>query len=221
MMYLIVGLGNPGKRYELTRHNVGFRTIDALAERWGADVSMKKWDAVIGEVRRGTDRILLAKPQTFMNASGKSVAQIMQFYKLEPENLLVLHDDIDIELGHIRIRKKGSAGTHNGLRSVVKELGSDAFGRVKLSVGRRPPFMDLAEFVLSTFEEREKAAIREEIEAAAQAVEQILGEGYDVAMNSYNGWVAPSVPVLSEEEKSQLAAARAVQAAFHPKACGD
>ena len=134
-MYVVVGLGNPGKQYENTRHNVGFNVIDILAKEYGISVTKIKHKALIGEGRIGTEKVLLVKPQTYMNLSGETLIDIYKYYKVDMENIIVIYDDIDLEVGKLRIRKKGSAGTHNGMRSVVQHLNSDRFPRIRLGIG--------------------------------------------------------------------------------------
>lgn len=185
-MYIVVGLGNPGKRYDATRHNVGFDTIDLLAHRNNIKVNKLKHKALYGEGFWGREKVLLVKPQTFMNLSGESVRDIVEFYKIETKNLVVIYDDIDIEVGMLRIRHKGSAGTHNGMRSVIYQLQSDEFPRVRIGIGR-PQFGDLADFVTSRFSKEEIPSMRETIDKAALAVESIVKEGIDKAMNQFNG----------------------------------
>ena len=185
-MYIIVGLGNPGKRYEATRHNVGFETIDFLAHRNNIKVNKLKHKALYGEdIWRG-EKVLLAKPQTFMNLSGESLRDMVAFYKIETKNIIVIYDDIDIEVGTLRIREKGSAGTHNGMRSIIYQLQTDEFPRVRIGIGK-PQFGDLVNFVTSRFSKEELPPIRETIERAALAVESIVTDGIDKAMNKYNG----------------------------------
>lgn len=185
-MHIIVGLGNPGSRYEPTRHNVGFRTVDLLSERFNIPVKRLKWKALTGEGRIGSHKVLLVKPQTFMNKSGESVMEIMNYYGVPIEKLIVITDDIDIQFGRIRIRKGGSAGTHNGLKSIIYLLKDDGFPRIKVAVGPKNPHMNLADFVLSRFSSEEQAVVDREIEAAADAVETIVRKGMDEAMNIYN-----------------------------------
>ena len=143
-MYIIVGLGNPGKQYENTRHNVGFNVIDILSEEYGISVTKMKHKALIGEGRVGTEKVVLVKPVTYMNLSGESLAEIYNFYKVETSNIVVIYDDIDLDVGKIRIRKKGSGGTHNGMRSIVKCLGTTDFPRVRVGVSKPEPDRDLA-----------------------------------------------------------------------------
>lgn len=223
---IIVGLGNPGTRYEGTRHNIGFAVLDRVAQKLGIAVDRSKWDALIGEGRYAGQKLILVKPQIYMNLSGKAVRQVTDFYHVEPADVLVLVDDIDIHLGTVRIREKGSAGTHNGLRSLVQELGSDAFARVKIATGHRSASWDLADFVLARFAEEDQKTIEEETEAAAQAVLDILDHDLSTAMNTWNGWLAPSIKEQSEEKKALEAKQdqeRERQDAFRKgaKRCGD
>lgn len=223
---LIIGLGNPGARYDGTRHNVGFAVMDRLARRWNIAIEQLKWDALVGEGRVAGDKVVLMKPQTFMNLSGKAVRQAVDFFKIDPQDVIIVVDDIDIHLGTVRVREKGSAGTHNGLRSVVQELSSSNFIRIKIATGHRPASWDLADFVLSHFTEEEQTTIDEELDAATEAVEEILEKGVHDAMNTWNGWKAPSLLERSEEESERIRALdreRAKQDAFRKKAkrCGD
>ena len=150
-MYIIVGLGNPGDKYEKTRHNVGFNVIDLLAKEYSIDVSKLKHKALIGEGRVGTEKVILVKPMTYMNLSGESVVDICNYYNVDLENVIVIYDDIDLDVGKIRIRKKGSGGTHNGMRSIIKCLGSNEFPRVRVGISKPKNGQDLADFVLSRF----------------------------------------------------------------------
>lgn len=184
-MYVIAGLGNPGKKYENTRHNMGFITIDQLAEKHNIKADKLKFKALVGEGRIAGQKVLLVKPQTYMNLSGESIREVMNFYKLEPENLIVIYDDIDIEAGTLRIRKFGSAGTHNGMKSVVYQLQSDRFPRIRLGIGSQKKG-DLVDFVIGGFSKEEVPLLEEAVENAVLAVECIIEEGIDKAMNQYN-----------------------------------
>ena len=186
-MYIIVGLGNPGKQYENTRHNVGFNIIDILADEYGISVNKMKYKALIGEGRVGTEKVVLVKPVTYMNLSGESLAEIYNFYKVDTSNIVVIYDDIDLDVGKLRIRKKGSAGTHNGMRSIVKCLGSGDFPRVRVGVSKPMKGQDLADFVLSRFRKEEQADLEIGLEKAYKAVEAMIKENVDIAMNKYNG----------------------------------
>lgn len=185
-MYLVVGLGNPGKDYTNTRHNVGFRAIDELAERNGIRVNKIKFKSLYGEGFIGSKKVILVKPQTYMNNSGLALREISQFYKIAAENIIVIVDDIDIEFASIRIRLKGSAGSHNGLKSIISHIKDKDFPRVRLGIGKKNPHQDLADFVLSKFSKEETPYIEEAIGAAALAVETIVEDGIDSAMNKYN-----------------------------------
>ncbi|MBF4695624.1 aminoacyl-tRNA hydrolase [Fusibacter ferrireducens] len=185
-MYVIVGLGNPGKQYQQTRHNVGFNVIDVLSEKLSIRVDKIKYKAVIGEGQYQGEKIMLVKPQTFMNLSGESVMKIMSYFDLQMENLVVIYDDIDTELGKLRIRKKGSAGTHNGMRNIIYLLQKDDFPRVRIGIGK-PERGDLKDFVLKRFSPDEKLLMDDTISRAAEATLAIIREDVDKAMNLYNG----------------------------------
>lgn len=188
-MKLIAGLGNPGSAYTYTRHNVGFLTIDQIAEELGVKVDRLKYKALHARVRVGGEEVLLVKPQTYMNLSGQAIREFVSFYKLPPEDILIIFDDIDIEFASLRFRKSGSAGTHNGMKSVLYELGTDKMNRLKIGVGHKPPAYDLADFVLSKFRTDEKDAIERTILAARDCALTFVREGADRAMNRYNGTV--------------------------------
>ncbi len=184
-MYVIAGLGNPGRKYENTRHNIGFITIDRLAEKHSIMVERLKFKALAGEGRIAGQKVILLKPQTFMNLSGESVREVMQFYKLPPQQLIVVYDDIDLDTGALRIRKFGSAGTHNGMKSVVYQLQSDRFPRIRIGIGGGKD-TDLADYVLGGFTKEEAPLLREAVDQAVLAIETILEDGIDKAMNQYN-----------------------------------
>lgn len=184
-MYLIVGLGNPGKKYELTRHNIGFETIDLLAKRLDIPVNKTKFKALIGEGRIGSEKVVLAKPQTFMNLSGEAVMAMMNFYGIDPEHLIVIYDDIDTAPGKIRIRKKGSAGTHNGMRNIIYLLKKEDFPRVRIGIGKQV-HGDLADFVLSRFGKDEIPLMGEALDKAADSVLMMIEKSVDEAMNQFN-----------------------------------
>ncbi len=184
-MYVIAGLGNPGKKYENTRHNMGFITVDRLAEKHDIKVDKLKFKALVGEGRIAGQKVLLVKPQTYMNLSGEAIREVMHFYKLSPENLIVIYDDIDIELGALRIRKFGSAGTHNGMKSVVYQLQSDRFPRIRIGIGSQKKG-DLVDFVIGGFSKEEVPVLEEAVTKAVSAVECILEDDVDIAMNRYN-----------------------------------
>ena len=185
--FLIVGLGNPGEKYAFTRHNAGFLCLDLLADKETAKINKIKFKGVLGEAAIGGHRCILLKPQTFMNNSGESVRAAADFYKIPPEHVLVIFDDISLPCGKLRIRRKGSAGGHNGIKSITAHLGSDAFPRIKLGVGEKPdPRWDLADWVLSNFQKEELTALREASDKACDAVEKIVCGGIEQAMSLYN-----------------------------------
>lgn len=186
ILYIIVGLGNPGDKYEKTRHNVGFNVIDLLAKEYSIDVSKLKHKALIGEGRVGTEKVILVKPMTYMNLSGESVADICNYYNIDLENLIVIYDDIDLDVGKIRIRKKGSGGTHNGMRSIIKCLGSNEFPRVRVGISKPKNGQDLADFVLSRFAKEDEKSLNESFENAVAAIDCAIRQDLDLAMNRYN-----------------------------------
>ena len=183
---IFAGLGNPSKEYEKTRHNAGFDTIDLLAEKLGIDLTEKKHRAYCGKGMIGTEKVLLLKPQTFMNNSGESLRDAADFYKVEPEQILVIYDDISLEPGQLRIRMKGSAGGHNGIKSIIAHLKTQDFPRIKIGVGAKPERMDLADYVLSRFSPAEREKMEESFREGAEAVITFLKDGKDAAMNQYN-----------------------------------
>lgn len=186
-MYLIVGLGNPGRQYENTKHNVGFDTVDYLIEEYRIPQAGVKHKAMYGKGIIAGQKVLIAKPLTYMNLSGESVRELVDYYKIDPETeLIVLYDDISLEPGQIRIRKKGSAGGHNGIKNIIAQIGTDVFARVKIGVGEKPKNWDLADYVLSPFGKEERAAVDDAIKKAAKAVEMIVQEEIDSAMNMFN-----------------------------------
>ena len=186
-MYIIVGLGNPKKEYENTRHNIGFDVIDKLAEEENIAVLERKHKAVIGKGYVAGQKCVLAKPQTFMNLSGESVRELIDYYKVdETTELIVISDDISLEVGQLRIRKKGSAGGHNGLKNIIAHLGHDNFMRVKMGVGEKPKGWDLADYVLGHFTSDERKTMDEAAERAADAIRMMITQDVDAAMNAYN-----------------------------------
>ena len=184
-MYIIVGLGNPGKKYENTRHNMGFIAVDLLAEKYGIKVDKIKFKALVGEGRIAGQKVLLVKPQTYMNLSGQSVMEVMNFYKEDIENLIVIYDDIDIPTGTIRLRKKGSAGTHNGMRNIVYLLQEDGFPRIRVGIGSESK-VDLIHYVTSGVTKKEKDLLEDALTRAADAAACIVEKGIEKAMNEYN-----------------------------------
>lgn len=186
-MFLIAGLGNQDKKYEKTRHNIGFDTVDALAEKYNISITEKKHKALCGSGVIEGVKVILAKPQTYMNLSGESIAEIVNFYKLDPESeMLIIFDDISLAPGNIRVRKKGSAGGHNGIKSIISSVGTSNFMRIKVGVGEKPQGWDLADHVLGRFSSGDRKLVDEAIEFAADAVEKIITDGPDAAMNEYN-----------------------------------
>lgn len=186
-MYIIAGLGNPGKEYENTRHNIGFDVIDRLAEEENIAVMENKHKALIGKGYVAGQKVILAKPQTFMNLSGESIREIVDYYKVDDTTeLIVISDDISLDVGQIRIRKKGSAGGHNGLKNIIKMLGHDTFIRVRMGVGEKPKNFDLADYVLGHFPVEEREIMDEATKTAAEAIRMIITENADAAMNHYN-----------------------------------
>ncbi len=186
-MFLIVGLGNPGKEYEHTRHNAGFDVIDALAEKYNISVTEKKHKALCGKGVIEGVKVILAKPQTFMNLSGESVSELIQYYKLDPEEeLIVIFDDISLAPGNIRIRKKGSAGGHNGIKNIIAQTGTQNFMRIKVGVGEKPKGWDLADHVLGHFSKEDRAKLEDAITDAMGAAVLMLQDETDQAMNEYN-----------------------------------
>lgn len=184
-MKVIVGLGNPGGQYAETRHNVGFVLVDMIAEGLGIEFQAK-FQGLIADSRSEGERIILLKPQTFMNLSGRSVSELISFYKVKPEDVIVIHDDMDLPLGKIRLRNKGSAGGHNGMRSIIADLGTEDFWRLKFGVGRPPAGWDPARYVLSAFTENEIQLLEESLERAEKAISLWITGDSVKAMNLYN-----------------------------------
>ena len=186
--WLIVGLGNPGREYERTRHNCGFRCVDILADSLGCKVDKLKFQGLYGQANYGGRKIFLLKPQTYMNLSGRSVLQLSAYFNIPPQRIIVLFDDISLEPGRLRIRADGSAGGHNGIKSIITELGSQAFPRVKIGVGPKPnPNYDLADWVLSTFSAGEEKAMAVSLKNAADAALAVIDHGVPEAANRFNG----------------------------------
>lgn len=186
-MYLIAGLGNPGREYENTRHNAGFASIDRLAEKNHISIDMKKFQALCGTGYIGGQKVLLLKPQTYMNLSGESLRAACDFFKIDPEQeLIVIYDDISLAPGQLRIRAKGSAGGHNGIKSIISHLGTQVFLRVKVGVGEKPQGWDLADYVLGHFSKEEQQVMQESFDRAADAAAALLLEEVQQVMNEYN-----------------------------------
>lgn len=185
-MYIIAGLGNPGREYENTRHNIGFLCIDAIANQYNISMVEKKHKAILGRGYIGGAKVILVKPQTFMNLSGESIRAVAEYYKAVPEqDLVVIYDDVALDVGQIRIRKKGSAGGHNGMKSIIQYMG-DAFVRIRMGVGEKPKGYDLADYVLGHFTKAEKNLMEESADRCAKAVELVTRGEVEQAMNEYN-----------------------------------
>ena len=186
-MYIIAGLGNPGREYEMTRHNIGFAAIDYLADQNRVKVNKLKFKALYGELKLGGGKVYLVKPQTYMNLSGESIGDFSAFFKIPPENIIIINDDIALETGRLRIRAKGSAGGHNGLKSIIYHLRTDAFPRIRMGVGEPGhEDYDLADYVLGRFTKAEIPVMEDAIIRAADAACTIIQSGVDIAMNRYN-----------------------------------
>lgn len=186
-MYIIAGLGNPGSKYEKTRHNVGFQVIDRLAVKYHIDINMKKHKAVCGTGVIEGRKVLLVKPQTYMNLSGESIREVTDFYKVNPEEeFLVVYDDVSLNPGQLRIRKKGSAGGHNGIKNIIQHLGTQTFPRIKVGVGAKPEGYDLADYVLGHFPKEDESKMLDAYDRAVLAIAEFLTDGPDKAMNDFN-----------------------------------
>lgn len=185
-MYIIAGLGNPTKTYDGTRHNAGFYVIDRIAKDYNISIDGKKHKALYGKGVIEGQKVILAKPQTYMNLSGESIREMADYYKVGPENILIIYDDVSLDVGQLRIRKKGSAGGHNGIKSIIAHLQTTEFARIKVGVGEKPSGWDLADYVLGKFSGEDKKRIDEAAGDASDAVGIILGQDIDSAMNRYN-----------------------------------
>ncbi|USG65908.1 aminoacyl-tRNA hydrolase [Brevibacillus ruminantium] len=185
-MKVIVGLGNPGKKYEDTRHNAGFMAIDKINDKWGIPVQQNKFRALVGEGRIDGEKVLLVKPQTYMNLSGESIAEILKFYKLGPEDVVVIYDDLDLPPGQLRLREKGSAGGHNGIKSLIMHMGTQDFNRIKIGIGRPEPGRSVSDYVLHPFSTEERPLISEAVDLAAEAAAMWMKEPFLKVMNKYN-----------------------------------
>lgn len=185
-MYLIAGLGNPTREYDKTRHNVGFEAIDVLADKAGTTVTERKHKALYGKGVLGGQKVILAKPQTYMNLSGESIREIADFYKIEPQHIIIICDDINLSEGQLRIRLKGSAGGHNGLKNIISHLGTQEFPRIRVGVGEKPRGMDLADYVLGRFPKEQQAVMEQAYCDAADAACMMLEYGAESAMNHFN-----------------------------------
>lgn len=185
-MYLIVGLGNPGKEYENTRHNMGFKVLNKLSEKYNIPITKSKFNGKYGTGTIENEKVILLEPQTYMNLSGESIKPMLDFYKVAPSNLLVIYDDIDVEPGKIKIRMKGGPGSHNGMKSVVNEVGTEEFPRVRVGIGQPIIKLAMIDYVIGYVPEEELKILNDGIEKAEEAVEEILKHGIDYAMNKFN-----------------------------------
>lgn len=186
-MKLIVGLGNPGLQYAATRHNIGFEAIDVLAELNHISVNKSKFKALVGEGSIGGEKVVLMKPQTYMNLSGEAISACKAWYKIEPEDIIIMYDDVSLAVGDIRIRKSGSSGGHNGIKSIIAHLSTEVFPRVKIGVGQKPAGWDLADYVLGKFSEEDMKTLCPRLKEICNAVETMIKKDVDTAMNNYNG----------------------------------
>lgn len=185
-MNIFIGLGNPTKEYQATRHNIGFDAITRLSDDYRIALNERKHKAVLGKGIINGHKVILVQPQTYMNLSGECVREVLNFYKLTPENIIVIYDDINLEVGHLRFRKKGSAGGHNGIKNIIQNLGTDEFKRIRIGVGEKPQGWDLADYVLGRFQKQEEEQIREALKKTSEGCSILLDKGFDVAMNLYN-----------------------------------
>lgn len=185
-MYIVIGLGNPDKKYIATRHNIGFDGITRIADDNNIPLNLRKHKAICGSGLIAGEKVILAQPQTFMNLSGESVRALVDFYKVKPQNIIVIYDDINLDVGQLRIRKGGSAGGHNGMKSIIQHLKTEEFPRIRIGVGKQPRGWDLADYVLSKFSVKENDIMREALEGVSEATKTIIEEGIGTAMNIYN-----------------------------------
>ncbi len=185
-MYIIVGLGNPTRKYQATRHNIGWDAITRISDDYNIPLSLKKHKALCGMGFIDHKKVVLAQPQTYMNLSGESVRDLSSFYKVPPENIIIIYDDVSLDVGQLRIRKNGSAGGHNGIKSIIEHLGTQEFPRIRIGVGEKPDNWDLADYVLSRFGSNEQEIIRESLKDTSNACKEILSSGIERAMNQYN-----------------------------------
>jgi PTH1 family peptidyl-tRNA hydrolase len=185
-MYIIVGLGNPTDKYQATRHNIGWDAITRLSDDYRIPLDFRKHKAICGKGYIEGEKVILAQPQTYMNLSGESVRELVDFYKVSPEEVIIIFDDISLGVGQLRIRKKGSAGGHNGIKSIISHLGTDEFPRIKIGVGDKPKDWDLADHVLSRFSKEEEPVIRDALKDTSDAIRRMITGDIDTAMNLYN-----------------------------------
>ncbi len=187
-MKLIVGLGNPGSEYENTRHNAGFKVIDTISKEYNIEINRQKFKGLYGEGVIANEKVILLKPTTYMNLSGESVREAVNFYKLSSEDIIVIYDDISLDIGRLRLREKGSAGGHNGVKSIIANLGTDIFPRIKVGVGQ--PNVELVKYVLGKFSKEEIEVLNKSVDAAVKATEEIIKDDLKEAMNKFNGFKA-------------------------------
>lgn len=185
-MHIIVGLGNPTSKYIATRHNIGFDAITRIADDYNIGMDIKKHKAICGKGFIEGEKVILAMPQTYMNLSGESVKELIDYYKIELDKLIVIYDDISLDVGQLRIRTKGSSGGHNGIKNIIQHLSSQEFSRIKVGVGQKPHGWDLADYVLARFPEKEEEVIRESLKNTSDAIKTIILNGIDFAMNQFN-----------------------------------
>lgn len=185
-MYIIIGLGNPTVKYQATRHNIGWDAITRISDDYRIALDSKQHKAICGKGYIEGEKVMIAQPLTYMNLSGESVRELIEYYKVTPEEIIVIYDDISLDVGQLRIRKKGSAGGHNGIKSIIQHLGTDEFPRIKVGVGDKPKDWDLADYVLSRFQPEEQATIREALKDTSDACKMIITAGIDTAMNQFN-----------------------------------
>lgn len=185
-MFLIIGLGNPEKDYGNTRHNMGFNVINKIAQKYNIEINRTKFKALFGSGNINNEKVILLKPQTFMNLSGESVKEAIDFYKLDLENVLIIYDDIDLAPGKIRIKKNGGPGTHNGMKSIVQHLGTENFARLRIGIGKPKDNTDLVEYVIGYVSQEDKELLEDGVNLAVEAVDTIIKENIDSAMNKYN-----------------------------------
>ncbi len=186
-MKLIIGLGNPGKQYEHTRHNIGFDVIDALAEKWGTPLNQMKFNGMYASAHRPEGKVMLVKPLTYMNLSGECVRPMMDYFDIEMEDIIVIYDDLDLDVGKLRLRQKGSAGGHNGIKSLIQHLGTQEFNRIRVGISRPPAPMKVADYVLSKFSKEEQGIVDDAVKKSCDAVEAALSQKFLDVMNKFNG----------------------------------
>ncbi len=187
LVKLIIGLGNPGKPYEHTRHNIGFDVIDELANKWNAPLNQSKFTGMYASVHRPEGKVILLKPLTYMNLSGESVRPLMDYFDIDVEDIIVIYDDLDLETGKLRLRGKGSAGGHNGIKSLIQHIGTQEFNRIRVGVNRPPAGMQVADYVLSKFSKDDQIVVNEAISKSCDAVEMALSKPFSEVMNHFNG----------------------------------